>query len=604
MNEAGPPQAAVPESAAASASSLAPAYAARLGIWLELTCRGISGTLASIVVTTGKEAGSFELVAAWPNQPRALHLVPLSENCLASRATAVQDKNNAVTVATPLMEDGRINGALVVEVGAGELSVSEIRTVVAIASRYLNQIMLGHANDSEETSGAYLQTRKQLLQLVCRPDVFSKTALETVNCLNTQFDCVRVALGMVRHRGVQLHALSHSAWFDRKSQAVTAIENAMEEALDQRSSVVLPAPVGGKTVIAIAHREAAKGASVCSVVLAGGDGLGAGVVYLERTSAQPFSAAEVKALEDVGELLGPVLESKYAADRWVGARAVGAQRALLDRLRDPRRPALRVGLVIAALALAAVTLLDTTWRISAQAAIEGEQQRVIPAPFEGFIASASVKAGLVVKKGQPLAQLDTRQIRLDFQRWSAEESQHDSRYRDALTKHDRPAAAISMAQMQQAQAQRALAEDKLAKAELTAPFDAFVVSGDLSQHIGSPVEQGKVLFELAPLDSYRVILKVDERDIRAVAVGQSGSLVLSGLTEERLPFKVKNISVPEASDGRNVFRVEAQLEQSRLALRPGMQGVAKIDAGQRSLLWIWTHPAWNWLALQIWKWSP
>ena len=158
--------------------------------------------------------------------------------------------------------------------------------------------------------------------------------------------------------------------------------------------------------------------------------------------------------------------------------------------------------------------------------------------------------------------------------------------------------------MQQAQAQRALAEDKLAKAELTAPFDALVVSGDLSQHIGSPVEQGKVLFELAPLDLYRVILKVDERDIRAVVVGQSGSLVLSGLTEERLPFKVKNISVPEASDGRNVFRVEAELEQSRLALRPGMQGVAKIDVGQRSLLWIWTHPAWNWLALQIWKWSP
>ena len=604
MNQAGPPQAAVPESAAAPASSLAPAYAARLGIWLELTCRGISGTLASIVVTAGREPGSFELAAAWPNQPRALHLVPFSENCLASRETAVQHKNNAVTIAIPLMESGWITGALVVEVGAGELSESEIRTVVAIASRYLNQVMLGHVNASEETTGAYLQIQKQLLQLVCRPDMFGKTALETVNCLNTQFHCVRVALGMVRHGGVQLHALSHSAWFDRKSQAVTAIENAMEEALDQRSSVVLPTPVAGKTVIAIAHREAAKGAAVCSVVLAGGDGLGAGVVYFERAFTAPFSVAEVKALEDVAELLGPVLESKYAADRWVGARAVGAQRALLDRLRDPRRPALRVGLVIAALALAALTLLDTTWRVSAQAAIEGEQQRVIPAPFEGFIASASVKAGLVVKKGQPLAQLDTRQIRLDFQRWSAEESQHDSRYRDALTKHDRPAAAISMAQMQQAQAQRALAEDKLAKAELTAPFDALVVSGDLSQHIGSPVEQGKVLFELAPLDLYRVILKVDERDIRAVVVGQSGSLVLSGLTEERLPFKVKNISVPEASDGRNVFRVEAELEQSRLALRPGMQGVAKIDVGQRSLLWIWTHPAWNWLALQIWKWSP
>jgi hypothetical protein len=35
-----------------------------------------------------------------------------------------------------------------------------------------------------------------------------------------------------------------------------------------------------------------------------------------------------------------------------------------------------------------------------------------------------------------------------------------------------------------------------------------------------------------------------------------------------------------------------------------MQGVAKIDAGEHSLAWIWTHSAWQWLQLQVWKWSP
>jgi hypothetical protein len=42
-----------------------------------------------------------------------------------------------------------------------------------------------------------------------------------------------------------------------------------------------------------------------------------------------------------------------------------------------------------------------------------------------------------------------------------------------------------------------------------------VVKGDLSQSLGAAVERGNVLFELAPLDSYRVIMKVDERDITA-----------------------------------------------------------------------------------------
>ncbi len=574
-----------------------------LAVWLQLTCAGIAGTTASIVVVAGKEAGDFELVSAWPNQTAALHLVSVSERCLSTGQVVQQDDSSPIVVATPLISNGQIHGALVLQAGTDALSVREIRTAVVIASRYLNQVILGHVNPNEDAGRAYLQSQKTLLQLVCQPEVFTKAALDTVNWTAAEFGCKRVALGMLRKNNMRLQALSHSAWFDPRSQAVIALENAMEEALDQRCSVVLPA-AGTRTAITIAHRDAANGGAVCSVILAGGDGLGVGVLYLERPTALPFAPAEVDALEELGQLIGPVLQAKDMAHRWIGGRSRQAWRSFVERLRDPRRPVLRVGMVLAGAAVAALTLVETAWRVSANAAIEGEQQRVIPAPFDGFIASASVKAGLVVKKGQTLAALDQRQTQLDLRRWTAEESQHESRYHDALTKHDRAAAAMARAQMQQAQAQRALTEDRLGKALLTAPFDAFVVSGDLSQQIGSPVEQGKVLFELAPLDSYRVVVKVDERDIRAVKVGQSGTLVLSGLTESRLPFRVENISVAQAGDGRNVFRVEARLDEAGTALRPGMQGVAKILVGERSLLWIWTHSAWDWLRLQAWKWSP
>jgi hypothetical protein len=59
-----------------------------------------------------------------------------------------------------------------------------------------------------------------------------------------------------------------------------------------------------------------------------------------------------------------------------------------------------------------------------------------------------------------------------------------------------------------------------------ADFDGVVVLGDLSQSLGSPVEKGQVLFEVAPLNSYRE-LRVDERDIAEVAVGQRGPLLLT-----------------------------------------------------------------------------
>jgi hypothetical protein len=36
-------------------------------------------------------------------------------------------------------------------------------------------------------------------------------------------------------------------------------------------------------------------------------------------------------------------------------------------------------------------------------------------------------------------------------------------------------------------------------------------------------------------------------------------------------------------------------------LRPGMEGVAKIDIGRRRLIWIWTHSLFDWL--RVWTWQ-
>ena len=154
-----------------------------------------------------------------------------------------------------------------------------------------------------------------------------------------------------------------------------------------------------------------------------------------------------------------------------------------------------------------------------------------------------------------------------------------------------------------AQAQLALVEERLARATLKAPFEGIVVSGDLSQLLGSPVEQGKVLFEVAPLDAYRVVLHVDERDIAELALGQRGQIALAGMPYERLPFTVRQITpISTAQEGRNYFRVEARLDQATTRLRPGMEGVGKVEVGDRKLIWIWTHSLVEWLQLASWRW--
>jgi hypothetical protein len=120
------------------------------------------------------------------------------------------------------------------------------------------------------------------------------------------------------------------------------------------------------------------------------------------------------------------------------------------------------------------------------------------------------------------------------------------------------------------------------------------------------VERGNVLFEVAPLNAYRVALKVDERDIVEVHRGQVGELVLSSMPDRGLAFKVEKITpISTAQEGRNFYRVEGKpTEEDTSALRPGMQGVAKIVVDERRLVWIWSHKVVHWFRMFIWSWWP
>ena len=115
-----------------------------------------------------------------------------------------------------------------------------------------------------------------------------------------------------------------------------------------------------------------------------------------------------------------------------------------------------------------------------------------------------------------------------------------------------------------------------------------------------------MLFEIAPLDNYRVVLQVDERQITGIRLGQSGELVLSSMPNSSFPVSVSKITpVSMAKEGRNTFRVEAQLQSdSGVRLRPGMEGLAKIHIDDRRLIWIWTHELVNWIKLKFWAWTP
>jgi multidrug efflux pump subunit AcrA (membrane-fusion protein) len=170
---------------------------------------------------------------------------------------------------------------------------------------------------------------------------------------------------------------------------------------------------------------------------------------------------------------------------------------------------------------------------------------------------------------------------------------------------DRAEARVLEARIAQTQAKLDLLDARLARTRLEAPFDGVVISGDLSRSLGAPVERGQVLFEVAPLDGHRIVLQADERDVGELAPGMQGTLALAALPDATLGFTLARVgSVAQTETGQAVFRVEGRLEGDVPALRPGMEGVAKVAVERRSALWILSHRLVEWVQLTAWTLLP
>jgi multidrug resistance efflux pump len=459
------------------------------------------------------------------------------------------------------------------------------------------------AIEDQEQSLAHHELTLDLLATAMQERGLSQAALALANDVAGRLKCDRVSVGFDRSGDIKIEAISNTAIFDEKMSLVRLIRDAMEEVLDLGATMIWPARAQTEHG-AIAHAELArelKDVAVCSVPLLE-DGQPIGVMTLERSHGEPFDDATIELCEVAGTLLGPVLALKRENDRGSLIRLRESVLRKAQLVVGPRHPGAKLAALTVVGLIAWLSLATGSYRVAAKTVVEGAVQRAEVAPFDGHIAQAFVRAGDVVESGRVLARLDDRELKLEYARLNSEREQEERKSRQVLAGQERGEMMVAAAEVAQTDAKLALITDKLQRATLTAPFDGVVVSGDLNQFLGTPVQQGQLLFQIAPLNAYRVILQVDERDISTVALGQTGQLTLSGLAGQTLAFSVQQITpVASQQEGRNYFRVEAHLLSAPDRVRPGMEGVGKIDVGERQLIWIWTHPLVDWFRFWLWK---
>lgn len=580
--------------------------------WLRLQCEQVAGATAAILLLDDGE-GHFSSAASWPDSRQDLSfLAATAQNALTRRTSFIDQPASpappgTAQVGQPIESQGRLMGVVVVQIKAPAGDIPAVIRQLRWGIGWLELLFARQKSSEDSTRLARTGLALSILSEAQQHPAFRASALSIANELASRLDCTNVSVGFSNGKGVRLVAMSHSAVFSQKSQIVSTIENAMEEAADQNASVAFPSTPATQRRIALAHEDLARqlgGSAVVSVLMTNGI-KSVGVILLERDRSKPFDDTTIETLEAVAALVGPGLETKSETNRLVAGRAVAAIESGSRALFGRGRPAVKLAAIAVVAILGYMAFAKGEFRVTAKAVVEGAVQRSVVAPFDGYIASAPSRAGDIVEAGQTLATLDDRELKLEAARWKSERDQQALKYSDAMSKRDRSAALVISASLEQTAAQLSLIEDKLARSTIAAPYRGVVVSGDLRQLIGSPIEKGKVLFEVAPLDSFRVILQVDERDIAFLAERQQGTLVLTGLSSDSVPFSVKAITpVATASEGRNLFRVEATVQGAGTLLRPGMEGIGKVSIDRRSLLAIWTRSLVDWVYITAWKWLP
>lgn len=499
-------------------------------------------------------------------------------------------------------EDGADAAALVLLCGEADPQAQAKVPLLRLALETPEQYELGRRLQRVAGNAERLHQAVVLGNRVGDEDRFLKAAMLLCSELAARFSCDRVSLGWLEGDLVRLKAISHIEKFDRSMAASQALEDVMEESLDQDREVLVPAPADSVAVNR-SHLEYARVQGVghlLSIPLrVGGQALA--VVTAERRDAE-FDEGQRWEMRLVCELAASRLSNLHHRDRWIGARWAHALRGGLGRLWGLDHSLAKLASVSAVVALLVAAWLPWPYRIDAAATLRSDDLVFVPAPFDGFLREVYVEVGDKVAQGAPTVGMDTRELLLEEAMATAEAGRYAREAEKARAAWQLADMQIALARQRQSVARLELVREQLANARLRAPMSGVVVEGELKKNLGSPVKKGDLLLKIARLDSTYVELEIDQTDIHEAAPGRRGELAFVGRPDLKVALVIERIEpVSTMKDGRNYFLARARVEGPVQSWwRPGMGGTVKLDAGERSLLWVLTHRTVRFLQRTFW----
>ena len=236
---------------------------------------------------------------------------------------------------------------------------------------------------------------------------------------------------------------------------------------------------------------------------------------------------------------------------------------------------------VEAVRLEATALVDD---VAAVGSVRSNESVVLRPEVAGRILSINFREGQPVRRGQTLVALDAGVNRAEVDQMSAQLDLARSNLKrtEELARENFVSASArdeSASRMRVAEAALALAEAKLSKMTLVAPFDGIVGIRNVS--VGDYVRDGADLINVEDTRSVKIDFRVPERYQPQVSVGQQVDVASDALPGQHFKATIDAIDPAIDTNGRSVS-IRARATNPDQRLRPGMFARVRVIFSQKS----------------------
>jgi len=222
-------------------------------------------------------------------------------------------------------------------------------------------------------------------------------------------------------------------------------------------------------------------------------------------------------------------------------------------------------------------------RFTTVGTIEAGESIVVTSEIAGIVTEIPFEEGGRLERGDVIARLDDEQLRAEVNRARAVRDQSRATWQRVQSIVDQGAGAPqdlddAVAAQKVAEANLELAETRLKKTRITAPFSGLVGKRTISP--GAFLVAGQPITDLARIDELRVAFGVPERLLASIRKGNEVTVTTTAYPDHALPG-VLTIIEPQLDPQTRTVGVVAKVSNPDELLRPGMSATVKVILAER-----------------------